>query len=46
MFIPKYNLLSSYNGTPMYIFRAGCLALGNQLVYSSLGKITSPPTCL
>lgn len=31
----KHSLLSLYNVTSMYVFRAHCWALDNQLVYSS-----------
>lgn len=40
--VPKYVLSSTYNVTCMYIFRAGHLALGNQLVCSSLWEIAFP----
>lgn len=41
--IPKYNLFSLYNDTCIYVFRASHLILDNQLMWSSLGKTTSPP---
>lgn len=41
IYIPKYNWLSLYNVTHMYVFRAHYSAPDNQLVCSSLRKTTS-----
>lgn len=35
-------MLSPYNATSMYVFRADHLAVDNQLMYSTLEKTTSP----
>lgn len=40
--IPTYHMFSPYNVIFMCVFRVDCLALDNQLVFSFLGKITSP----
>lgn len=42
IYIPIYNLFTLYNTTCMYDFRPEPLALPDLLVYSSLGKNTSP----
>lgn len=42
LYIPKYNLLSPYKVTCMYVFRTDYLALDNQLVCTSLGRATAP----
>lgn len=42
IYILKYSLLSLNNVTYMFIFRDGHLVLDYQLVYFSLGTISSP----
>lgn len=42
-YIPKYNLLSLYNVTCMYLFRADCLPLNDQSVRSPLWRTAPLP---
>lgn len=46
MYIPKYNQLSLYNVTYMYVFNADHLALDNKLVRSFLELVLSSAPCL
>lgn len=42
MYIPKYNLFSSYDAICMYVLMADHLVLDSQLVCSSMKKTNSP----
>ena len=41
IYISKYNRFSPYDIICIYLFRADCLELDNQLMCFSLGRITS-----
>jgi hypothetical protein len=45
VYIPNHNLMSPYNVSSVYVFRADHLVLDNQLVCFSLGRATSSHSC-